>query len=118
MGIPANKILSIQKPDPEVVYNIMLQHFRQFRYNWLNVMTDEMKAEYLASRRQRATEEDISCSLAYIESLDEDHKDQILELAMHVNRGLLDYSCQDNDLFDGFKMGVYADYLIVRLQGG
>lgn len=116
MGIPANKILSIQNPDPDDVYEIMLQHFRQFRYNWLNVMTDEMKVGYLASRTKRTTEEDIFCSLVYIESLEEHQMDQIFELAMHVNKGLLDYSYQDNDLFDGFKMGVYADYLIMRLQ--
>lgn len=118
MGIPANRILKIQKPDPEEVYKIMVQHFRQFSYNWLNVMSDEEKAEYIASRTQITTEEDVFCSLAYIKSLDEVSADKMQELARHVKTGLLDYASQDNDLFGGFKMDVYAGYLIERSQKG
>ena len=117
MGIPVARLIRIMRLPLKDVYRIMRNHYTLFMENWFLEMFDDEKANYIAARVHFVTEEAILTSFTYIENLPESPAtNDILDLANQVKSGILAYSYQDPDLNDGFNMGVYADYILEKLN--
>jgi len=115
MGIPAERILEIAFT-PETCYEIMRKHYLEFIRQWYDeLLQEDFREEYLTSH-PALNEQEIVNSFEYIRSLPEvPSEDDILTLAINVRSGCLAYSYGDDDLFEGFRMGQYADFIVSKL---
>jgi hypothetical protein len=115
MGIPSEKVIRFQKPTLDEVYDTMKAHLLQFREIWLTRMSVGEKKTYIKNRIDKIAEKDILKSFDYIQNLPENHDDtDVMQLAKEIVSGCLSYTCQDDDLFGGFAMGVYANYVLEK----
>ena len=114
MGIPVQRILEIALP-PDRCYEMMRDYYLDFITHWYDEHFQEHKDDYISSRPEAVNEEEIVCSFEYIRSLPRKPiVEDIISLARNVQNSCLSYSRHD-DLYEGFQLGIYADFIICRL---